>query len=473
MSIEFKLPAVGENVDTAEIGSLRVKEGEVISADQVVMDIETDKAVFELPCPHAGKITKIHVKPGDTVRTDALLLTIDESAAAGGDAKPQAAAPAAGEKTAKEPPAKAPREKEAKEPPAEKTKPAAPRSAPKAEPKPAPAPRERAPARATEKPQPPAEKPQDQAEGEELAPAPAGPATRRLARELGVDLHQVTGSGPGGRITSEDVQAYVRERLAAQDAAPAGTAGRAAAPALPDFSKFGPIEREKLNRIMRTGAANTSLAWSVIPHVTQHELADVTELEAARKRYGQSAAAKEGGPKITMTVLAMKAVVSALKAFPRFNSSFDAVTGEVVLKKYFNIGIAVDTEQGLLVPVIRSVDSKSVVQLATELTELARKARDRKLGAEEMQGGSFTITNLGGIGGSYFTPIINTPEVAILGMSRTTEQQVIIAGKPEIRLMLPLSLSYDHRVINGADAARFIVKLARLLSDPFQLMSEV
>ncbi|MGE5194262.1 MAG: 2-oxo acid dehydrogenase subunit E2 [Deltaproteobacteria bacterium] len=267
------------------------------------------------------------------------------------------------------------------------------------------------------------------------------------------------------------MQAYVRNRLAAQEAAP-GAVG-AAVPPLPDFTQFGPVERQPLNKIMRTGAANLSVAWNVIPHVTQHELADVTELEAARKRYSQSSAAKEGGPKITMTVLAMKAVVSALKTFPRFNSSFDAARGEVVVKRYYNIGVAVDTENGLLVPVIRAVDTKSVLQLAGELTEVARKARERKLVPADFQGGSFTITNLGGIGGTYFTPIVNFPEVAILGMSRTSQQQVIVNGKPEIRLMLPLSLSYDHRVINGADAARFIVKLSGLLSDPFQLMSEV
>jgi pyruvate dehydrogenase E2 component (dihydrolipoamide acetyltransferase) len=313
------------------------------------------------------------------------------------------------------------------------------------------------------------------ANGEQIPPAPAGPATRRIARELGVDLHRVGGTGPGGRITPEDVQAFVRGLLTGGSggAAPMASGGSPATPPLPDFSQFGQVERLPLNKVMRTGAANLSLAWSVIPHVTQHELADVTELEAARKRYSQSAGAKDGGPKITMTVLAMKAIVTALKAYPRFNASFDAAKGEVVLKKYYNIGIAVDTEQGLMVPVIRNVDAKSVLQLATELGDLAQKARDRKLNLADMQGGSFTITNLGGIGGTYFTPIVNYPEVAILGMSRTVRQQVLVEDKSEIRLMLPLSLSYDHRVINGADAARFVVKLAGLLSDPFQLLSEV
>src|SRR5262245_52685670 len=456
MSIEFKLPAVGENVDKADIGSLRVAVGDVIAADQIVMEIETDKAVFELPCTHAGKVTKIHVKPGETVHEGSVLLTIDESVA-GGTGKPTPApAPAARAASATKeksapasaPPA-APPKKEAPQPtPADQRPPAA-----------APAAAPAAPAAAPE------------SAGEEVVPAPAGPATRRLARELGVDLHLVPGSGPGGRITSEDVQAYVRDRLAAP-ASGAATAG-IAVPPLPDFSQFGPIERQPLNKITRTGAANLSVAWNVIPHVTQHELADVTELDAARKRYAHSPSAKEGGPKITMTVLAMKAVVSALKTFPRFNASFDAARGEAIVKRYYNIGIAVDTENGLLVPVIRSVDTKSVLQLAGELTEIAQKARDRKLTPADFQGGTFTITNLGGIGGTYFTPIVNYPEVAILGMSRTSQQKVIVGGKPELRLMLPLSLSYDHRVINGADAARFIVKLAGLLSDPFQLMSEV
>jgi pyruvate dehydrogenase E2 component (dihydrolipoamide acetyltransferase) len=470
--IEFKLPAVGENVDTAEVGALRVAEGDVIAADQIVMEIETDKAVFELPCPHAGKVTKIHVKQGDEVQTGAVLLTIEESAATGGKASPSKPAPAEAKAPAGK---KAPPADEKAAPVDEKAAPAKETAAPAGKkvvaatpPKPAKAP---GPQREVEAA--PAHETPPEGQGEE-EPAPAGPATRRLARELGVNLHQVAGSGPGGRITTEDVQAYVRERLEAADAAPAGTPGAAAAvPPLPDFSQFGPIEKQPLNKIMRTGAANLSLAWNVIPHVTQHELADVTELEAARKRYSQSSSGKEGGPKITMTVLAMKAVVSALKSFPRFNASYDGARGEVILKRYYNIGIAVDTENGLMVPVIRSVDTKSVLQLAGELTEIAQKARDRKLAMADFQGGSFTITNLGGIGGTYFTPIINYPEVAILGMSRTSQQQIIVNGTAEVRLMLPLSLSYDHRVINGADAARFVVKLAGLLSDPFQLMSEV
>lgn len=451
MSIEFKLPEVGENIEKADIGNLKVAVGDTIEANQVVMEVETDKAVFELPCPHAGKISKIHVKPGQSVSVGTLLLTLEAASGAETSAPPKSAPAPAESKAA---PAKPAEGKPAEAKPAEtKAAAAAPVAAPAAK-SPAPA---SAPA----------------TNGEPSAPAPAGPATRRLARELGVDLYRVTGSGPGGRITPEDVQSYVKNILTGGGAAPAAGGG-IAIPPLPDFSKFGPIERQPLNKLNKTAAANLSLAWQVIPHVTQHELADVTELEAARKRYSQgSAGKKEGAPKVTMTILAMKAVVTALKAFPKFNASYDAATGEVVVKKYFHIGVAVDTENGLVVPVVRDVDSKSVLQLAAEVGDLAQKARDRKLAIADMQGGSFTITNLGGIGGTYFTPIVNYPEVAILGMSRSSLQQVIVNGRPEIRLMLPLSLSYDHRVVNGADAARFIVKLSGLLSDPFQLLSEV
>jgi len=465
MAFTFKLPSVGENVEQADVGNLRVAVGDVISAQQVVMEIETDKAVFELPCPQAGRVTEILVKPGTTVSVGTPLLTLEPVGAAAPAAAPPSAPPTAPVTSSPPPPPKpAPA---AVAPPPPPPPPVAP--APVA---PAPvAPVVVAPVAATAAA--PAAGPNGAGESSTVPPAPAAPATRRLARELGVDLHKVTGTGPGQRITQDDVQAYVRAALKQSPPPAAAVAGALVAPPLPDFSQFGPVERQPLNKIMRTGATNLSLAWNVIPHVTQHELADVTDLEAARKRYVQMHSAKEGGPKITMTVLAMKAIVTTLKAFPRFNSSYDAATGEVVLKRYYHIGVAVDTENGLMVPVIRNVDSKSVLQLAAEIGDLAQRARERKLTLADMQGGAFTITNLGGIGGTYFTPIVNYPEVAILGMSRTSQQMVVIEGKPEVRLMLPLSLSYDHRVINGADAARFIVKLSSLLSDPFQLLSEV
>ncbi len=253
-------------------------------------------------------------------------------------------------------------------------------------------------------------------------------------------------------------------------AAPIGAVG-VSVPGLPDFSEFGAIERIKMSKLNVTASANLSVAWQTIPHVTQHDLADITEVEAARRKMVGDP--KYKGPKITMTVVAVKAVVAAMKAFPHFNASLDVRTNEVIHKKYYNIGIAVDTENGLLVPVIKNADQKSIREIADEILDLSEKARARKLDIASMKGGTFTITNLGGIGGTGFTPIVNWPEVAILGMSRSFDQPRLQDGKLENRLMLPLSLSYDHRVINGADAARFVRRLAELLSDPFALLSEI
>jgi pyruvate dehydrogenase E2 component (dihydrolipoamide acetyltransferase) len=289
----------------------------------------------------------------------------------------------------------------------------------------------------------------------------AAPNTRRLARELGLDLTTVPGSGPGGRITKDDVKNAFAQR--------SGGGARVALPPLPDFSQYGEIERRPLNAIGKASAKNLSLAWQAIPHVTQHDSADVTELEAARRAYVQ---ANAKSPKITMTVLAIKAVLAVVREFPHFNASFDAATNEVVIKKHFHFGVAVDTEHGLMVPVIRDVDQKNLVQIATELTELAEKARQKRLEPAQFKGGTFTISNLGGLGGSFFTPIVNYPEVAILGVSRGRQEYVLKDGAPEFRLMLPLSLSYDHRVINGADGARFISRLSSLLASPFSLLSE-
>jgi pyruvate dehydrogenase E2 component (dihydrolipoamide acetyltransferase) len=309
---------------------------------------------------------------------------------------------------------------------------------------------------------------------------PAAPSTRRLARELGVDLRQVQGTGAGGRITAEDVQAYVRQRLQALSTSTAQRSGTALAasgaggiapPPLPDFSRFGPVQREALNKIARVAAENLTVSWNVIPHVTQHDLADITELEEARKRF--AAGVGKNGPKVTMTAIMMKALTLCLKAYPKFNSSLDPETNEIVYKQYYNIGCAVDTPNGLVVPVVKECDKKSILEIAADITDLAGKARDRKLTMDSMQGATCTITNLGGIGGIGFTPIVNYPEVCILGMSRTQMQLALVDGKVVERMMLPLSLSYDHRVINGADAARFLVTLCNLLTDPFQLLTTV
>jgi pyruvate dehydrogenase E2 component (dihydrolipoamide acetyltransferase) len=442
MTIEFKLPSLGQGVTSVDVGSLLVAAGDTIDADQEVIEIETEKAVVPLPCPYAGKIIKLHVKVGDKITEGAVLLTLEPIGVAATSAPKNPAVQPVAAKVAPPPPVA---------------------ETPKTIPAPAPAPVVTPTAVASVAVPVASTAPASDA----APPPPAGPATRRMARELGVDLRRVKGTGPGGRITADDLHAFVRHSLGAASPLVA-TSSAIAIPPLPDFTHFGPIERQPMSKLGKASAANLSLAWQIIPHVTQHELVDITELEASRKRFAQA----EGAPKVTMTVLAMKAIVAALKAFLQFNSSYDAASGDIVFKRYFHIGVAVDTEHGLVVPVLRNVDQKTVLALAAELTDLSHRARSRRLQISDMQGGCFTITNLGGIGGSFFTPIVNYPEVAILGMSRATPQYVIRNGQPEIRLMLPLSLSYDHRVINGADAARFVVKLSGLLSDPFQLLSE-
>lgn len=419
---EFRLPEVSEGVTKVDVASVAVKVGDTIAKGAVVCEVETDKAVAEIPSPVAGKVTAVHVTAGTTLNIGALLLTIETASPAAATTTP--AAPAAA------PPVAAAA-------PAAQTAPAAPAAA---------------------------------TTGDAGPPAPAGPATRRLARKLGVNLRQVKGSAAGGRITIEDIEAFVRERMT-QPAVPAAAAaapgfGIVQAAPLPDFSRFGPVEKQPMNKIFRTAASNLHAAWVTIPHVTQHDLADITELETARRKYVK---ANPNAPKITMTAIIIKAVVQALKAFPNFNSSVDMASGELVIKQYYHIGVAVDTPNGLVVPVIRNCDQKNILQVAAELAEIAGRARDRKLKAEDMQGGTFTITNLGGIGGTAFTPIVNYPEVAILGMSRTLNHLTLDNGQLVERQMLPLSLSYDHRAINGADAARFIVKLSGSLTNFLEL----
>jgi pyruvate dehydrogenase E2 component (dihydrolipoamide acetyltransferase) len=421
--VEISLPEVAEGVTSVDIAEVLVSVGDVINAGDVICEAETDKSVAEIDCPDAGTVRAIHVTAGQTVNVGEPLVTIEVSSssesASQNVAKPEASATT--ESSAAAPTKARPTPTVAPEP--SKTR---------------------------------------------RSPAAAGPATRRLARKLGVDLHQVQGSARGGRIVIEDIEAFVRTQLAQPTEVAGGSAsmGVVAAAPLPDFSKFGNIEKQPLNKLSRTAAANLHAAWITIPHVTQHNQADITELESARKRYVKD---NPKSPKITMTAIMIKAVVGALRTFPKVNSSIDLASGELILKKYYNIGVAVDTPNGLVVPVIRNCDQKNVLQVASELTELALKARDRKLTAEDMQGASFTITNLGGIGGTSFTPIVNHPEVAILGMSRGQKVLQMEDSKIVERLMLPLSMSYDHRAINGADAARFIVKLSGSLTNFFEL----
>jgi pyruvate dehydrogenase E2 component (dihydrolipoamide acetyltransferase) len=308
---------------------------------------------------------------------------------------------------------------------------------------------------------------------EHRPPAPASPGVRRLARELGVDIYNVTGTATGGRISEADVKQFAKAIVTGSATVNGSQTVRVApgfsrvAPKLPDFSKWGPIESVAMRAVRRKTADHLAEAWNTIPHVTQHDKADVTELEDLRKRF--AAKAEMAGGKMTMTAIALKVIASALKTFPQFNASVDMANECVVYKRYIHIGVAVDTDRGLLVPVLRNVDQKNIIEIAAELSAISKKAKDRKLTVEEMEGGTFTITNLGGIGGTSFTPIVNHPEVAILGMSRSRIEPVWIHDKFEPRTMLPLSLSYDHRLIDGADAARFVRWIVEALEQPFLL----
>ena len=421
MSVEFRLPELGENIKQGDVVRVMVKPGDAVKKDQPLIEVETDKASVEVPSTTAGVVGTLLVKKGDKVKPGQVLMTLDApgvvSAPAPANGAPKAAAPAAA---------------------------AAPTPAPKAAaPVPAPAP--------------------SAAPVTTGAPSgPAAPSVRKFAREIGVDISQVRGTGSDGRISIEDVKAYAR----AKAAAPA--AGGGAAPAvLPDLAKWGPVESKPMTGVRRATSRHMTLAWTHIPHVTQHDKADVTEFEEFRKGY-----AKKAGVTLTVTALAVKVVAAALKRFPQFNVSVDEASEAVVWKSYCHVGIAVDTERGLLVPVLRDADKKGLKTIAAEVGVLAGKARDKKLALDDMQGGCFTITNLGGVGGTGFTPIVNWPEVAILGLSRSTLEPTWREGEFVPRLMMPLSLSYDHRVIDGADAARFLRWVAEALSNPLVLAIE-
>ncbi len=416
---ELKLPDLGDNVASAVVVGVLIKEGDTIAAGQPVLELETDKAVMEAPASEGGTVSKVMVKPGDEVKSGQVIAVLGGVAAApAAEAPKPAPAPAASEPAT-----------------------------------PAPA--------AAAKPAPVAAAPAGQRKL-----IPAAPSVRRLAREMGINLMDVMGSGLAYRISEGDVR-----RFATGEVAPAPTPSAPPAPAmpLPDFTKFGPVRREAMSGIRRATVRSMAQAWSTIPMVTQFDKADITEMEALRKKIGPRA--EKRGAKITMTAILLKIAAAALKQFPKFNASIDTATNEVIFKEYIHIGVAVDTPTGLLVPVIRDVDKKGVITLAAELGEVATKARDRKLTPEEMQGASFTISNLGGIGGTGFTPIVNWPEVAIMGVSRSSMEPVWNAEKGafEPRNVMPFSLSYDHRLIDGADAARFCRFVAEMLEDPFLL----
>jgi pyruvate dehydrogenase E2 component (dihydrolipoamide acetyltransferase) len=410
--MDVKLPKLGEGADSGIVVTVFVKEGDAIAKDQPIIELENEKAVASIPATAAGVVSKIFVKPGDKLSVGQRILSL-------GDAGQSAAVSSAT--------------------PAEPTEP---ESAAQIE---------AAPGAADEVPEP--------------AAAPiASPSIRKLARELGIDLSRVRGSERGGRVVIGDLRAYIQrlQKLTEKPKPGEPVAGKPAIEQI-DFSKWGSVSKKPLTQLRQVIARRMLENWNSIPHVTQFDDADFTRLNDLRKKY--AAAYEQKGAKLTLTPLVLKALVETLKKHPSFNSSLDEVAHEIVLKEYFHIGIAVDTEPGLIVPVLRDVDKKSVLELSRELEQLAQRARDRKVTADELKGGTFTISNQGAIGGAHFTPIVNKPEVAILGLGRGAVKPVARDGKVELRLMTPLGLSYDHRVIDGGAAARFIVDLVKALEE--------
>lgn len=431
--MDVRVPRLAEGVESATVANILVAPGDRIEKDQVILELETEKAVGPIPSPVSGEVSRIHVKPGDEVSVGQPLITLSESGAAA------TAAPL-----------------ESKTQPGAQAKSARPAAAPE-------------PARAA--PEAAGEYRYQSAAG---APPPAAPSVRKIAGELGIDLTRVKGSERGGRITISDLRSYIaalQQRPADGAAAAAPAAAEKHAPQAIDFSRWGPTEKKPITSIRRTIGQRMYESWRAIPHVTQFEDVDITNVTNLRKQYGPELAKK--GKHLTLTPFVLKAVVAALKKYPIFNSSLDEATGEVVYKKYFHIGVAVDTEAGLIVPVLRDVDKKSLADLSQELNALVERTRKRKVSLDELQGGSFTISNQGGIGGGHFTPIINKPEVAILGIGRSSLKAAVKDGKIEARPILPLALSYDHRVMDGADAVRFIGELVGMLENfPEELLKD-
>jgi len=418
----FSLPDLGEGLTEAEIVAVLVREGDVIREDAPLLEVETDKAQVEIPSPMGGRVEKIHVQPGQTVKVGAPLVTFADGA-------PRPTAAAAPSPRVATTPSRAP----AAPPPA--------------------------PARAG-------------------GPVAATPATRRLARELGVDLKTVRGGGPGGRVLDEDVRAAATGSRGAPAPAPVTPAGLAKplatvgleAPALPRFEKWGPVERAPLSHLRRTIAERMTLSAALIPHVTHFDRADITDLDAIITRNLEAARVK--GVTLTLTSFLLKAAALALLRHPTFNASLDPAAGEMVLKRYYNIGVAVATERGLIVPVLREVDRKPVLEIARELGALAQRVRDGKATLDDLRGGTFTVTNIGALGGTAAIPIINYPEVAILGVARARQEPVVRQGQIVPRLMLPLTLTFDHRIADGVDGARFATEIVQLLEAPERLIGE-
>jgi pyruvate dehydrogenase E2 component (dihydrolipoamide acetyltransferase) len=447
---EVKLPEISENVDSGEVIQLLVSEGDRIEKDQPVVELETDKAAFEVPSTAAGAVKEIAVAEGDVVNVGQLLIKVETEGEQGAEAAEKAQAEAGQEEAAAE-------KAEQTEPQAEKRK------------------------KETEDKD--REKAGGETEGEKdrTSPkrvvahrgqkevAPASPSVRRLARELGIEINSVAGSGPGGRISREDVKGETKRIV--EGRGPTASAVQGVQPQLPDFSKWGPVDLQPMSKVRRITAGNTSAAWRAVPHVTQFDRADLRMLNEFRQSRKQQVA--EAGGRLTVTAVLLKILASALKVFPRFNASLDMANERIIYKRYYHLGVAVDTDRGLLVPVIRDVDRKDITQVSKELTELAERARDKKIEPQELEGATFTLSNLGGIGGTNFTPIVYHPQVAILGTARAYRELAMNGdGSVTAKTVLPLALSYDHRIIDGADGARFLRWIADALENPLLIVME-
>ena len=426
------IPEIGENVDSGIVVAVHVNVGDMVAVDDTVIELETDKALVEIPSPYNGRITEVLARAGEQMNVGEVIARLETAVQQPVEEKPVAADTDAGEP--------------AIDTGTPTSQPAPPHSVPAPETKAAPEKTKRT-----------------------RLPAAAAPSIRRLARELGVAIHNVSGSGPGGRITEADVKGYVR-RQQESAVASADSLPMAEAAALPDFSRWGEVEIVEMDTVRRLTAQSTAASWTTIPHVTQFDEADITAVNAFLRKNAPKA--EQAGAKLTVTAVVAWVCAEALKRFPRFNASIDVAANRLVLKRYIHIGIAADTPRGLLVPVIRNADQKNIIELAQSIGDLAARARSKKVTPDEMEGGTFSISNQGGIGGVGFTPIVLWPQAAILGMSRSAVKPVYIEGKVEPRTILPLSLSYDHRIIDGADAARFLRWICDGLEQPLNLFLE-
>ncbi|MEJ2051584.1 MAG: 2-oxo acid dehydrogenase subunit E2 [Calditrichota bacterium] len=436
------MPDLGENIESGTIAKILVSPGDNVKKEQGLLELETEKAVVEVPSVIDGKVKEIFVKESDTVKVGQKILSIETSESGETEKSKEA------EKEETKPSEEQPIKKTEEKPKVEKSE--------------------------VGKAVPEESRRKKQYQPELPSPikrevAPAAPSVRRFAREIGVDINEVSGTGPGGRISIEDVKSFAK-MLNKQKAISDNVLRGIEAEKLPDFSKWGEVEVKPMSKVREKTAKHLAYAWAIIPHVTQFDKADITELEKLRKEFGKKV--ESAGGKLTVTAILLKVISSAFKIFPQFNASVDLVNSQVIYKKYHNIGVAVDTDRGLLVPVIRDVDRKNLIDLSVELNAIAEKARNAKLSLEDMQGGNFSISNLGGIGGTGFSPVVNSPEVAVLGVSRAQMESVYTDGNFIPRLMLPLSLSYDHRLIDGADAARFLRWVCEALEKPFKILVE-